>query len=70
MAKKSFKERRFKKPDWQITARIAGVKLGTTGETEWNIDIEGEADLETAAGILERAAEVLRIKKRKHESQS
>ncbi len=57
---KSFLQRRFKSPDYEIEAWITGVRLGTTGDVEWYVYIEGEDDLELAAGILERAAEVLR----------
>jgi len=57
---KSFLERRKDKPDYEITAFITGVKLGDTGKVHWDVKIEGEDDLLEAAGILERAAEVLR----------
>ncbi len=59
---KSFRDRRFKKPDYEITAWISGVRHGATGLADWDVQIEGEDDCELAAGILERAAEVLRDK--------
>ena len=59
---KSFMDRRFKKPDYEITAWITGVRHGSTGLVNWDVQIEGEDDYELAAGILERAAEVLRDK--------
>jgi len=59
---KSFLERRHESPDYEIEAWITGVRHGSTGLVEWNIEIEGEDDCDLAAGILERAAEVLRDK--------
>ena len=59
---KSFLQRRHESPDYQIEVWITGVRLGDTGRTEWDIQIEGEDDPVSAAGILERAAEVLRDK--------
>ena len=59
---KSFRDRRLKKPDYEITACIAGIREGATGKASWDVEIYGEDDLEIAAGILERAAEVLRDK--------
>ncbi len=57
---KSFIERRFESPDYEIEAWITGVRHGATGFVDWNVCIKGEDDCELAAGILERAAEVLR----------
>jgi hypothetical protein len=59
---KSFLERRFESPDYDIEAWITGVRDGATGFVYWNVQIEGEDDEDFAAGILERAAEVLRDK--------
>ncbi len=59
---KSFLERRFEAPDYDIGAWITGVRAGDSGLVHWNVEIEGEDDPELAAGILERAAEVLRDK--------
>ncbi len=57
---KSFLQRRQKSPDYDIEAWITGVRIGTTGDVQWDVYIEGEDDPDLAAGILERAAEVLR----------
>ena len=57
---KSFLKRRLESPDYDIVAWITGVRHGSTGLVDWNVEIEGEDDEELAAGILERAAEVLR----------
>ena len=57
---KSFLERRFKSPDYEIEVWITGVKHGATGLVNWDVQVEGEDDPELAAGILERAIEVLR----------
>lgn len=59
---KSFLERRSETPDYDIEAWITGTLVGTTGLVEWRIHIEGEDDPDIAAGILERAVEVLRDK--------
>lgn len=59
---KSFLERRHESPDYDIEAWITGVRHGNTGFVHWTVQIEGEDDDELAAGILERAAEVLRDK--------
>ena len=61
MATKSFLERRHESPDYDIEAWITGVRL-PDGKVHWNVEIDGEDDYEFAAGILERAAEVLRDK--------
>lgn len=61
--KKSFMQRRHEKePDYDIEVWITGVRHGATGLVEWNVQVEGEDDPDVAAGILERAAEVLRDK--------
>ena len=62
---KSFLERRHASPDYDIEAWITGVKDGNTGFVHWSVYIEGEDDEDLAAGILERAAEVLRDKEAK-----
>jgi len=49
-------------PDYDIEVWIKGTRLGTTGDVEWDIYVEGEDDPDLAAGILERAAELLRDK--------
>ena len=59
---KSFLERRRESPDYDIEVWITGVRDGNTGLTHWEVHVEGEDDLEVAAFILERAAEVLRDK--------
>ncbi|MEE9158923.1 MAG: hypothetical protein V3U60_11115 [Gammaproteobacteria bacterium] len=59
---KSFRQRRFEAPDYDIEVWITGVRHGATGFVAWNVQVEGEDDPERAAGILERAAEVLRDK--------
>ena len=50
----------LKKPDYDIEVWITGVKHGSTGFVNWVVQVEGEDDPILAAGILERAAEVLR----------
>ncbi len=53
-------QRRHKQsPDYDIEAWITGVKC-PDGMVHWNVTVEGEDDSELAAGMLERAAEVLR----------
>lgn len=59
---KSFMQRRFETPDYAIEVWITGVKHGATGFVNWDVHVEGENDPIEAAGILERAAEVLRDK--------
>ena len=59
---KSFLERRHESPDYEIEVWITGVRAGNTGFVHWTIYVEGEDDCELAAGILERAVEVLRDK--------
>ena len=59
MGHKSFLERRLESPDYDIEAWVTGVRL-PDGEVHWNVQIEGEDDPKLAAGILERAVEVLR----------
>ncbi len=57
---KSFLERRKKSPDYDIEVWITGVRHGATGLVDWDVQVAGEDDPDLAAGILERAAEVLR----------
>ena len=52
-------EQRHESPDYEIEAWITGVRM-PDGMVLWNVNIAGEDDCEEAAGILERAAEVLR----------
>ncbi len=53
-------KRRLKNvPDFSLDIWITGVRVGD-GLVLWDIEIEGEDDVELSAGILERAAEVLR----------
>ena len=59
---KSFLERKHENPDYEIEAWITGVKHGDSGLVNWVVFIDGEDDADLAAGILERAAEVLRDK--------
>ena len=61
MATKSFLDRRYEFPDYEIEAWITGVRM-PDGMVHWSVQIEGEDDCDLAAGILERAAEVLRDK--------
>ena len=65
MATKSFLERRLERrhedPEYDIEAWITGVRM-PDGLVQWSVNIEGEDDCDIAAGILERAAEVLRDK--------
>ena len=49
-------------PDFEIEVWIRGCRHGNTGMVDWDVSVEGEDDCEIAAGILERAAEVLRDK--------
>jgi hypothetical protein len=57
---RSFTERRLhKSPDYSIEAWITGVSM-PGGGVQWSVVIEGEDDADLAAGMLERAAEVLR----------
>ena len=58
---KSFLERRHQSPDYELEVWITGVHVGG-GMCHWDIHVEGEDDYARAAGILERAAEVLRDK--------
>jgi len=55
------KRRHKQSPDYDIEAWITGVRY-PDDKIHWIVSIEGEDDLELAAGILERAAEVLRDK--------
>ena len=48
-------------PTYEIEAWITGVKH-PDGKVHWKVHITGEDDPDLAAGILERAAEVLRDK--------
>ena len=59
MSTKSLLERR--KPVFEITAWISGVRM-PEGMIHYTVEIDGEDDEQFAAGILERAAEVLRDK--------
>lgn len=59
---KSFRERRFKSPDFDITVYITGIKFGATELVDWNVTVEGEKDPEVAASIMDCACEVLRDK--------
>lgn len=65
MGTKTFEQRRRasrrESPEYEIEAWITGA-LMPDGEVRWTVQIEGEDDEERAAGILERAAEVLRDK--------
>ncbi len=57
---KSFLQRRHEKnPDYAIEVWITGVRVGG-GIAHYDVHVEGEDDPDFAAGILERAAEVLR----------
>ena len=56
---KSFLDRRHGKPKYHIHAYITGVGL-PDGKIHWNVEIDGEDNNDAAAGILERAAKVLR----------
>ena len=60
---KDFMQRRMeqlrKGPDIYITANIAGY-LQADGMLLWEVEVDGESDCILAAGILERAAAVLR----------
>ncbi len=59
---KSFLQRRHEKETkYDIQVQITGIGL-PGGKVHWNIEVDGEDDHETAAGILERAAKVLRDK--------
>lgn len=49
-----------RRPDYWINANIIGVRLGDTGKTKWDVEIDGEEDKQVAAEILEKAAYVLR----------
>jgi len=64
MKGKSFTQRRLEKlretPDYSIVAYVDGVKDGNTGMVHYCVTVEGEDDPIRAAGILERAVEVLR----------
>ena len=51
--------RRKVTPDYDIEVWITGVRVAGD-QTSWKVVVEGENDNEIAAGILERAAEVLR----------
>lgn len=65
MGTKSFADRRtaqrFESPDYDIEAWITGIRM-PDGMVQWSVTIDGEDDEDEAAGILERAAEVLRDK--------
>jgi len=47
-------------PDIEIEAWITGVRCPGR-QMDWNVTVSGEDDPAEAAGILERAAEVLRM---------
>lgn len=56
----NFVDRKHKDaPTYSIEAWITGVKR-PDGKVHWKVHIVGEDDAHLAAGILERAAEVLR----------
>lgn len=57
---KSFLQRRHKNPDHEIYAHITGIKLGNTGKTEWQIEIDGTTDNLYSAEILGHVADILR----------
>lgn len=59
---KSFKDRRLSNPDIELEVWVRGVHHGDSGMVDWDVTVVGEDDPEIAAGILERAAEVLRDK--------
>ncbi len=53
-------QRRHKdSPDYDVEVWITGVRV-PDGMVHWNVYVEGEDDSELAAGILERAASILR----------
>lgn len=55
-----FIQRKHKQaPDYDIEVWVTGVKV-PNGEVHWSVLVEGEDDPIRAAGILERAASVLR----------
>lgn len=56
---KSFLDRRHETPEYDIEVWITGVRC-PDNTVHWNVKVDGEDDPELAAGILERAAEVLR----------
>ncbi len=53
-------DERMKRPDYEIEVWIRGVHDPATKLIEWDVQVEGEDSHDVAAGILERAAEVLR----------
>ncbi len=56
-------ERRLdKNPDYDLEVWIRGVTIGKTGMVHWDVTWAGEDDCDLVAGMLERAAEVLREK--------
>lgn len=59
MMSKTFLERRRPDPEYDIVAHITGTKMGDS-KIYWHVEVDGESDLIVAAGILERAANVLR----------
>jgi len=66
---KSFLDRRHESPDYDIEVWITGV-LCPDGKVHWNVEVEGEDDPFEAAGILERAVEVLREADEKKDEQT
>jgi len=58
---KSFLDRRHEQPDYEIEVWITGVRI-PDGMVHWSVSVQGEDNPIEAAGILERAAEVLRDK--------
>lgn len=55
----SIKDRKPSDPEYDIVARVTGTRDGH-GKTRWYVEVDGTDDNELAAGILERAVEVLR----------
>lgn len=59
MSKTLVERRLAKKPDYELEVWIRGIRIGN-GDAYYEVTVEGEDNPIIAAGILERAVEVLR----------
>jgi hypothetical protein len=59
---KSFLQRRFESPDYDLEVFITGVRLGDSGKVRWHVAYDEGYDPLLVSDILECATEVLRDK--------
>lgn len=57
---KSFLQRRFESPDYDLEVFITGIRLGDTGKVRWHVAYDEGEDPLVIADILECTVEVLR----------